>query len=578
MTCALQLRDYQKECLDIILSESKGGVNRQLVSLPTGSGKTIIMSAIAQNLNKKTLILAHREELIQQAVDKFQLFWPGVSIGVCMGERDEIDSQIVVGSVQSCSRPKRLKRLKAQGFKVMMIDEAHHSVSDSYQRVIDTLGFVPGKPRKLLIGVTATPHRADKKGLGNTFDKIVFSRSIGTMIKAGYLSPVIGRKIQTSFILERMRSYKGDFSISDLSEAVNTQERNAFIVDKFKTYAQGRKAICFCVDVQHCKDMAESFNKEGIAAAAVWGDMESDHRKQVLSDLKTGKIQLATSCGVLIEGFDEPTVDAVIMARPTKSHALYIQSVGRGLRLWPGKENCLVLDFTDRSHNLDSIMSLSTAVPEAAVIGEERAVEECEDIDKTAKIECLGQIDKEFDILGARRFAWISIGDDEWSLLDDDKNEIIMRPEGSGYAAILYCPDGSRRQVTNTPLPIDYCSGVCEDYARRNLKIAFCDLSEASWMRREEAPTQGQRTYLEDQNAWNENFTKAQAALEIRKIISLKNKQRRLLNDQRRLLNDDPITQMQKYFLDGRGINTKNMTKLQAMQAISKIKQQQAQR
>jgi hypothetical protein len=455
----------------------------------------------------------------------------------------------------------------------MMIDEAHHSVSDSYQKIINTLGFIPEKSRKLLIGVTATPQRADKKGLGNTFDKIVFSRSIGTMIKAGYLSPVIGRKILTNFVLKKIRSSNGDFSISDLAEAVNTPERNSFIVDKFKTYAKGRKAICFCVDVQHCKDLAESFNKEGIASAAVWGDMPTEDRKQVLSDLKTGKIKLATSCGVLIEGFDEPTIDAVVMARPTKSPGLYIQSVGRGLRLWPGKENCLVLDFTDRSHNLDSIMSLSTAVPEAAVIGEKIEVEGREEIDKIPKFECLDEIDSEFDILGARRFAWISIGDDEWSLLDDEKNEIIMRPEGKGYTAILYCPDGSRHDVTNTSLPIEYCSGVCEDYARKNLKIAFCDLSEATWMKRDEAPTQGQRTYLESQNAWDDNFTKARAALEIRKIISLQNKQRRLGNYQRSLLNDEPITQMQKYFLIARGIDISNMTKLQAIQTISKIKQ-----
>jgi ATP-dependent helicase IRC3 len=567
----IQLRDYQNECLDTILSESKAGIKKQLISLPTGSGKTVIMSAAAKHLNKKTLILAHREELIQQAIDKFQLFWPDVSIGVCMAERDEIDCQIVVGSVQSCSRPKRLKRLKEQGFKVMMIDEAHHSVSSSYQKIIKSLGFVKGK--KLLIGVTATPQRADKQGLGNTFDKIVFSRSIGTMIKAGYLSPVIGRKILTSFVLEKIRLSKGDFSVNDLAEAVNTHERNSFIVEKFKTYAQDRKAVCFCVDVQHCKDLAEAFNKEGIVSAAVWGDMETDQRKQVLADLKTGKVQLATSCGVLIEGFDEPSINAVIMARPTKSPGLYTQCVGRGLRLWPGKDNCLVLDFTDRGHNLDSIMTLSTAVPEAAVIKEEREHEEHSEIDKTPKIECLGKIDQEFDILGARRFIWIPIGDDEWSLLDDEKHEIIMRPEGKGYTAILYYPNGSQQQITNTPIPLEYCSGLCEDYARRSLKIAFCNLSEASWMLRVEAPTEAQRIYLENLNAWDDNFTKAQASLKIRRLISLQNKQRRLSNEERRLLDNEPITQMQKYFLDGRGMDTQNMTKLQAMKAISKIKQ-----
>lgn len=153
----IALREYQSECLETVLNEFKAGVTRQLVTLPTGSGKTVVMAAIAKEINKRTLILAHREELISQTIDKFKLFWPGVNIGVCMAERDEVDCHIVVGSVQSCSRPKRLERLKAQGFNVLLIDESHHAVSDSYQSIINTLGFITGNADKLLIGVTATP-------------------------------------------------------------------------------------------------------------------------------------------------------------------------------------------------------------------------------------------------------------------------------------------------------------------------------------------------------------------------------------------------------------------------------------
>ena len=566
----IALREYQSECLETVLNEFKAGVTRQLVTLPTGSGKTVVMAAIAKEINKRTLILAHREELISQTIDKFKLFWPGVNIGVCMAERDEVDCHIVVGSVQSCSRPKRLERLKAQGFNVLLIDESHHAVSDSYQSIINTLGFITGNADKLLIGVTATPQRSDKQGLGDTFEKIVFSRSISTMIRAGYLAGVTGRKILTSFVLDKLRSSNGDFAIEELAEIVDTPERNSFIVSKFKEYATGRKGVAFCCNVAHCKNLADVFCSQGIAASAVWGDMEPADRKQALDDLKPGRIQVAVSCGIRTEGFDEPSIDAIVMARPTKSAGLYIQCVGRGLRLWPGKENCLVLDFSDRGHSLDSIMSLSSAIPEAAIIKEEPKEElgEREEVDKRPKFECLNEIDKEFDILGARGFVWVPIGGDEWSLLDDEKNEIIITPEGSGYTAALHCPNGSRHRITNTPLPLEYCSGVCEDYARRNLKIAFCDLNEATWMNREEVPTQGQRTYLENKNAWDGSFTKAQASLEIRKIISLKNKQRRLMDE-------EPITDKQRFFLQSQGVKTQDMSKLQAMQAISKLKQKQ---
>jgi superfamily II DNA or RNA helicase len=562
----IALRDYQLECLETVLNESKAGVSRQLLSLPTGSGKTICMAAIAKAVNKKTLLLAHREELITQAVDKFKLFWPGVSVGVCMADRNELQHQIVVGSVQSCSRPKRLEKLQREGFAVMMIDEAHHSTANSYQDVINALGFSKGTS-KLLLGVTATPSRGDKQPLGDTFDKITFSRSIGTMIKAGYLSPVIGRKILTSFVLDRIRTQNGDFSISELSEAVNTPERNAFIVEKFKTYAEGRKGVAFCCDVQHCQDLTEAFNKQGIAAAAVWGDMQAEDRKQVLDDLKSGRIQVAASCGILCEGYDEPSINAVIMARPTKSASLYIQCVGRGLRLWPGKQNCLVLDFSDKGHNLDSIISLSSTIPEAAIIkGSKEERGEREEIDNRPKIEVLEEVDREFDILGNARFMWVPVGD-EWSLLDDEKREIVMSPSGGGFIAALHKPNGEIRQVVATPLPLEYCAGICEDFARRNLKLAFANLN-ASWTSHATAPTQGQRSYLERQNAWRDGLTKVEAAIEIRKIVAKKNKKRR----QRTM---EPITDKQRYALINYGVDPTHMSKFEALLAISKIKQEE---
>ena len=248
------------------------------------------MGALAKQLNKKTILLAHREELIDQAIDKFKLIWPKADIGICMAEKDEIHNQVVIASIQSASRSKRLAKLKEQGFELMLVDEAHHSAADSYQNVIQELGFTKGSP-KLLVGVSATLQRSDKLDLGNSFEKVTFSRSIGTMIKAGYLSPVVGRKILTNFNFERIGTQHGDFAIGDLSEAVNKPERNEFIAGKFKEYASDRKGIAFCCDVQHCKDLAEVFKRHGINAKAVYGEMPTYERKNALESLQTGKIQ-----------------------------------------------------------------------------------------------------------------------------------------------------------------------------------------------------------------------------------------------------------------------------------------------
>lgn len=556
----VQLREYQSEALNAVIDSLSEGANKQLIVLPTGAGKTILMAAIAKHFNKKTLLLAHREELIQQAFDKFRLFWPGADIGICMAKRDEIEHQVVIGSVQSCSRKKKLDRLKDHGFDVLMIDEAHHAIAESYLNIIDSLGFKDQS--KLLIGVTATPNRSNKQNLGDIFEKVSFSRSISTMIKAGYLSPAIGRKILTNFILKNVQSSNGDFVLEDLAEAVNTPERNAFIAQKYKDYAQERKGVAFCVDVNHCLDLAEAFRKEGIPSEAIWGEMPSEERRTVLDRLKNGSIQVAMSCGVLTEGFDEPSINCISMARPTKSQSLYIQCIGRGLRLWPGKRDCLVLDFTDNGHNLDGIMSLSKTIPEALEIHEKKQSQQ-DQTDKSQKIETLTECDKEFDILGCARFIWIPIGDDEWSLMDDERNEIVIHPRENGYIADIFT-NGSKTSIVSNPIPIEYCSGVCEDYARRNLKIAFAD-TKSPWMQKQAVPTKAQVEFLEKNHAFKDGMNKGDAAIEIRRIVALKNKQRRKLAD-------DPITSKQRFALMQYGINTSNMSKLQAMREISRIK------
>jgi superfamily II DNA or RNA helicase len=557
----VQLREYQEEALKEIVKALSNGINKQLIVLPTGSGKTILMAAIAKHLNKMTLILAHREELIQQAFEKFKLYWPEADIGICKAERDETDHQIVIGSVQSCSKSKRLASLKDSSFDVLLIDEAHHATAESYQKIINELGFHADQT-KLLLGVTATPNRSDNDSLGETFEKITYSRSIATMIKAGYLSPAIGRKILTNFSLQNIKIQNGDFSVGDLAEVVNTSERNTFIAEKYKAYASNRKGVAFCVDVAHCKDLAASFEKVGITSKAIWGEMPTDERRNVLEDLRSGRIQVAMSCGVLTEGFDEPSISCIAMARPTKSQSLYIQCIGRGLRLWPGKQDCLVLDFTDKGHNLDSVMSLSRTIPNTLEI-HESSTSEREETERTAKVEIIEECDTEFDLLGYAKFIWVPIGDNEWSLMDDNRNEIIMRSSENGYIADIYI-NGSKVSIVSNPIPIEYCSGVCEDYARRHLKIAFAEI-KAPWMSKQSVATKSQIEFLQKNNAFKNEMNKGEASIEIRKIMALKNKQRRQMEN-------EPITSKQMYALTKFGIETKNMSKFQAMREIAKIK------
>lgn len=348
---------------------------------------------------------------------------------------------------------------------------------------------------------------------------------------------------------------------------MNKQERNQLIVNKFIEYASERKAIAFCCDVQHCDDLANGFRSHGIASIPVWGDMPAYERKEALEAFKMNRIQVLTSCGILTEGFDEPSVNAIVMARPTKSQSLYIQCVGRGLRKFPGKENCLCLDFTDKYHNLESIMSLSNTIAEATQVVDRQLVKPTEEVDRRPKIEILEEVDKEFDIVGVTRFLWIDIGNNEWSLQDDDRKEIVIKPQEEGFVASLYLPDGSVQNIVDKPLPLEYCEGCAEDYARRNLKIAFAN-ANALWMMNPLQPTKGQLDYLRKEGAYKSGMTRGECALAIRRLVALKNKQRRNLNDK-------PLTDKQKYFLLARGVEVNRMTKFQAMQVIGDLRKQE---
>jgi len=481
------------------------------------------MAAIARSFPGKVLLLAHRRELITQAAEKLKLYSPQADIGICKAEQNEINKDIVIGSVQSCS--KRLEQLKEKDFSVLLIDEAHHAESPSYQKIIKELGF--GDDKKLLVGVTATPQRADKKSLTNTFETVAYARTIGSLIKEGFLSAVVGRKVLTSFSLSDVKTKSGEFITKQLASAVNIDDRNQFIINKFKEHAAKRKAIAFCVNVKHAQDLAHAFQVNGIKAAAVWGLMPKEERESVLKQLKKGDIQVVTSCDLLTEGFDDETIDAIVMARPTKSKSLYIQMVGRGLRKHPTKNDCLVIDFTDTGNNLSGIMSLEQAVPEAEIIKQQSSNIEDDKTEPNFAYAERKAIDEEFDILGDKNFAWVQVCSQEWSLFDDDKNEIIVSEVNGGYVAHLFYRNGAVKKIVSKPLPLDWCIGTCEDYARANLSMKFGNVKSA-WFMKAEPPTKHQRDFIQSKKPYVRPKNKADASMIIRKINAESSRRRRL--------------------------------------------------
>jgi ATP-dependent helicase IRC3 len=295
--------------------------------------------------------------------------------------------------------------------------------------------------------------------------------------------------------------------------------------------------------------------------------MPSADRAQALENLEKGTITVATSCGVLIEGFDEPSVDCILMCRPTKSKPLYIQAVGRGLRKnGPLKANCLVLDFQDQNHDLNSIVTLSATIPEAQieVDGQVKTFNQNEN-NNAIHSDIIEITDHEFNLLDNTQFAWVDIGDNEYSLLaDDNKAEIIISSFGNGYVADLYCQKETFA-IVKTPLPLNYCTGVCEDFARNSLSASYADMNRP-WLKdnSKSNPSISQINILQQNGINYRDMNKAQASLTIRKIFALERKCIR--NKTSRL-----VSEKQKAFLAKYGVDTNNINRAQAIGLISRI-------
>lgn len=489
---SILLRDYQEETIQAVLAARENGVRRQLVSLATGGGKTIIFSELAKKLNVPTIILAHRDELIQQAVDKLLTVWPQANVGVVKAEKDEFRQPIVVASVQTLAREKRLERLAALPWNLMIADEAHHCASRTWHNIMTRLGFIDingNTPKdKLLLGVTATPKRSDGIGLHEIFEEIVYRKSILDLIRAGYLVDLKGVQIMTKVNFGQIKTTRGDFDDHELEDLLNTDNCNSLVVRAYQQYAPNRKAIAFTAGVEHARALSAMFNKAGIPAGWVCGETPVDQRKNTLERFSRGELKVVTNFGIFTEGTDIPSVDCILMARPTKSTALYTQCIGRGARTFPGKSDCLVLDVAGVSHRHDicSLSSLfglsrerlarqtvSTAVKKAVDAGEKPK-------DETGQL-VLGYdlVSRTVDIFNRSQFRW-TVSADTMILAAGPGEDIFLLPNGDGkYRVLLKSKDG-QAELTESPLDVGYAQGVAEDYLRSKKSTGFASKS-AKW-------------------------------------------------------------------------------------------------
>ena len=351
-TTKLALRPYQRDAIDAVLGARRSGVRRMLVCLPTGAGKTVIFSHLAQLARRQVLVLAHREELLAQAREKIERAMNGAAVvAIEQGAaRAPEDARVLVCSIRSLHEERLARVMRGRDVGLVIYDECHHAAADDNLRVLRQLGAFDDDWTGTLLGFTATTSRGDGKGLDTVFERIVYSRNLPEMIEDGYLSPLRGYRISTSADLTRLSPGGLDFREEELAEVVDIEERNALVARSIQELARDRRTIAFCVTVGHARNLSRSLNVLGVPAGIVHGMMPKDVRAKALLDFREERIQVLCNVAVLTEGFDDPGVSCVAMARPTRSEGLYAQCVGRGTRLHPGKKDCLILDFVDLSN------------------------------------------------------------------------------------------------------------------------------------------------------------------------------------------------------------------------------------
>jgi ATP-dependent helicase IRC3 len=350
MSTPFKLRPYQKAAVGAVSARYRSGDRRLLLYLPTGAGKTVIAAFLIEAMRRgaglgRCLFVAHRREILDQTVRTIARHLPDLDVQVEQAERSASGAaDVVVASVQSLLR--RKERYAASAFDLIICDECHHALSPSWEEVIGYFWSQAGA-KTLLLGMTATPRRSDGRSVLALFGEPAFELSRTDLEDLGYLVPMRYFTVQGDLRLDRLELAAGDFQAGALSKIMDTPVHRALAVKAWLEQGKGQRTIVFAAGVEHARHLADDFRACGVEAMMI--DGKTKERHQLLERFQAGEFSVLTNYGVLTEGFDDPGVGCILMARPTTSPLVYTQCVGRGLRSAPGKRACTIIDLVDRS-------------------------------------------------------------------------------------------------------------------------------------------------------------------------------------------------------------------------------------
>lgn len=529
MSDLLALRPYQADAVRAVRQAWAGGTRRPAVVLPTGAGKTVIFAHLIREMHERgvvAMILVHRDELIRQAVDKLRAVAPGLRVGVVKASRREVRNRdAIVASVQTLARsePARASLVKA-GVRLVIVDEAHHAVADSYMRVLRELGcFADGglETGAAALGVTATLGRTDRVALDQVWQDVAYKRDILDMVREGYLVNAKGIRVRVPELdLSQVARSRGDFREGALGAAMHDSLAPKAVAEAYLEHAADRRGIVFWPTVETAQEGAEAFVAAGIPTEAVDGSTPLTQRRAVLSRLARGETQVVSNCMILTEGFDAPWVSAVVIARPTSSAPLFIQMAGRALRPYPGKSDALILDVVGATgrHRLASVIDLAGADRVEELPAELAAYDELDllGLDETASAAAQqrsagweGPTEHEVvDLFGIRRQAWLRTHRGVWFLPAGDKLIFLTPGADPGTYSVARCETwGTGGEWVRQGLDLDMAMSWGEQFAA---EASTLTRRGAAW--RKGAPSQGQLNHAKRLGLDVEGLTKGEVS------------------------------------------------------------------
>jgi len=531
MTGQLPLRPYQVDALAAVHAAWDRGVQRPAVVAPTGAGKTVMFSHLIKDhlrdYGSRALVLVHRDELADQAIDKIRQVAPDLHVGKVKADANEVHANVVVASVQTLTRSSRLAQLldDAISFGLVVVDEAHHAVAPTWRRVLEELGAFTGldeerahefdqnQPR--VVGFSATLARGDGIGLGSVWQEVAYAISLTRLIRRGHLADVRGVRVTVDDLdLSGVRRSGGDYQAGALGDALLESDAGHVVAAAYLEHAKDRPGVVFTPTVATAEGITEDLNQAGIPASMVTGTTPRDDRRRIYDEFRTGLTQVLVNCMVLTEGFDAPWASCAVIARPTQSAPLYTQMVGRVLRPWPGKRDALVLDVVgaSRAHKLATLIDLEPGV--VRVLGRDQylsdAVEEAElaaiadEVEREEYARQSGITAKDVDLFAASRSVWLRTDAGVW-FVPVASGEFFLWPSSEpGFWDVCYAANPERgvkpvpwerlHERLSLELAMSWAQVEAEEL---DGVIGMISKKDASWRRGNAAASQAQVGYLQ---------------------------------------------------------------------------------